>query len=94
MTSLRSTRLRYENRRSWYAQDNLFLKRRLLNAFGYFAIALFFPYLSVKTYNLLDRLPYWERRLEEKRVQKMAFDWMIKSLAEKERDVIEEFSDY
>jgi hypothetical protein len=50
--------------------------------------------VSVKTFNLLDRLPYWERRLEEKRMQKMAFDWMIKSLAEKERDVIAEFSDY
>jgi len=24
----------------------------------------------------------------------MSFDWMIKSLAEKERDIIEEFSDY
>jgi hypothetical protein len=74
--------------------DNLVLKRRILNAFGYVGIAVLFPFVSVKAFNLLDRLPVWERRLEEKRVQKMAFDWMIKSLAEKERDVIEEFSDY
>ena len=94
MSSFRSSRLRYEHRRSFYAQDNLFLKRRIVNAFGYFAVSLLFPYVSVKTFNLLDRLPYWERRLEEKRMQKMAFDWMIKSLAEKERDLIAEFSDY
>jgi hypothetical protein len=39
-------------------------------------------------------LDVWERRLTQKRIEKMSFDWMIKSQAERERDVIEEFSDY
>jgi len=70
------------------------LRRRIPNAFGYALIASLVPYLSVKTYNLLDRLEIWEKRIHHKRVEKMAFDWMIKSMAERERDVIEEFSDY
>jgi len=48
----------------------------------------------VRTYNRIDRLGYWEARLEKKRVRKMAFDFMIKSQAEKERDLIDEFSDF
>jgi hypothetical protein len=91
---LRPSRLRYEHSRSWHAMDNLYLRRRIPNAFGYALIGVFFPYVSVKTFNLLDRLPIWEQRLEQRRIEKMSFDWMIKSLAEKERDVIEEFSDY
>ena len=91
---LRPSRLRYEHARSFWAMDNLFLKRRLVNAYAYAIILVMFPYVSVKSYNLLDRLPVWERRLEARRTEKMAFDWMIKSMAEKERDVIEEFSDY
>jgi hypothetical protein len=39
-------------------------------------------------------LPLWERRIRERREKKMAFDFMLKNLAEKERDIIEEFSDY
>ena len=70
------------------------MRRRLLNAYTYIVLALFLPYFSVKAYNLLDRLEIWERRLTRRRVEKMSFDWMIKSLAERERDVIEEFSDY
>jgi len=91
---IRPSRLRYIHERSWLSQDNLYLRRRLLNALWYSILAVGFPYVSVKTYNLLDRMEYWNRRLEKKRVEKMAFDWMIKSMAEKERDVIEEFSDY
>ena len=91
---LRPCRTRYIHERSWYSQDNLFLRRRVSNAFGYALVAVFFPYLSVKVYNLLDRLDLWERRLQKRRIEKMSFDWMIKSMAEKERDVIQEFSDY
>lgn len=29
-----------------------------------------------------------------KRRERMAFDWMLKTLADRERDIIEEFSDY
>ena len=70
------------------------MRRRLGNAFGYALIASLVPYLSVKKYNLLDRLDIWERRLTNRRIEKMGFDWMIKSMAERERDIIEEFSDY
>ena len=52
------------------------------------------PYLSVRTYKWIDDSGYWERRIERKRVKKMAFDYMIKSQAEKERDLIEEFADF
>ena len=52
------------------------------------------PYVSVRTYNRLERLGYWDGRIEQKRVRKMAFDFMLKSQAEKERDLIEEFADF
>lgn len=52
------------------------------------------PYASMQTYRWLDRLDIWERRILAKRRTKVAFDFMIKTLAEQERDVIEEFSDY
>ena len=91
---LRPSRIRYVHERSWYAQDNLYMRRRVPNAFTYALIAAFVPYISVKSFNLLDRLDLWERRLTSRRIEKMSFDWMIKSMAEKERDVIEEFSDY
>ena len=52
------------------------------------------PYMSVRTYNRLERFGYWEQRIEKKRVRKMAFDYMLKSQAEKERDLIEEFADF
>jgi hypothetical protein len=37
---------------------------------------------------------YWENRIEQKRVRKMAFDYMLKTQADKERDLIEEFADF
>ena len=52
------------------------------------------PYVSVRTYNRIERLGYWEARIEKKRVKKMAFDYMLKSQSEKERDLIEEFADF
>ena len=57
---------------------------------------LFFavPYVSVRTYNRIERTGFWEKRIEKKRVRKMAFDYMLKTQAEKERDLIEEFADF
>jgi len=52
------------------------------------------PYVSVRTYNRIERTGYWEKRIENKRVRKMAFDYMLKTQAEKERDLIEEFADF
>jgi len=52
------------------------------------------PYVSVRTYNRLERLGYWENRIEQKRVRKMAFDYMIKTQSEREKDLIEEFADF
>lgn len=52
------------------------------------------PYMSVRTYNRIERLGYWEGRIEKKRVRKMAFDYMLKTQADKERDLIEEFADF
>jgi hypothetical protein len=94
MTHLRPSRLLFEPARSIYSVDNRYIKRKLTTVYGYIALIILFPYVSVKTFNLLDRLTIWEKRIEKKRREKMAFDWMIKSMAERERDVIEEFSDY
>ena len=52
------------------------------------------PYFSVRAMHWLDKLPVWENRIQRKRQEKVAFDFMLKSLAEKEKDVIEEFSDF
>jgi len=52
------------------------------------------PYVSVRTYNRIERLGYWESRIEKKRVRKMAFDYMIKTQSEREKDLIEEFADF
>ena len=52
------------------------------------------PYVSVRTYHWFEKTGYWENRIEQKRVRKMAFDYMLKSQAEKERDLIEEFADF
>lgn len=90
----RPNRTYFEEHRSWYAMENRFLKRRVFNTYTFYVVMALFPYVSVKTFNLLDRLPIWGQRVEEKRRDKMAFDWMVKSLAEKERDIIDEFSDY
>lgn len=56
---MRPGRLQYYTQMSWYAQDNKYLRRKVVNAFGYFVLASLFPYVSVKAYNLLDRLPVW-----------------------------------
>lgn len=47
---------------------------------GFIMITTFalIPYASVRTYNRIDRTGYWESRIEEKRVRKMAFDFMLK----------------
>jgi len=57
-------------------------------------MAISLPYLSVQSYRWLDRLEIWDQRIELKRNKKIAFDYMLKSMADKERDIIEEFSDY
>ena len=57
-------------------------------------VASLVPYASIRTYNRIDRLGYWQNRIEQKRVRKMAFDYMLKTQAEKERDLIEEYADF
>ena len=104
MTKFRPSRLHLSGDRSVYAVDPTYLRRSYYNVLAYCLMMAAFPYVSVKTFSLFERLPYWSDRvsptcfyplqLERKRVAKMSFDWMIKSLAEKERDIIEEFSDY
>ena len=52
------------------------------------------PYVFNRFYFNLDKLEIWEKRIEQKRVEKMAFDWMLKNYAEKDMDMLEEYSDY
>lgn len=90
----RPSRLRFAVPNSVYVHQYRYDRASPLKfAIGGF-ILLMIPYLSVRTYNRLDRLGYWESRIEQKRVRKMAFDFMLKSQAEKERDLIEEYSDF
>lgn len=70
------------------------LKARPIKYLAFFLIFSLVPYASVRTYNRIERLGYWENRIEVKRNRKMAFDFMLKSQAEKERDLIEEFADF
>ena len=70
------------------------LKARPIKYLAFVLIFSLVPYASVRTYNRIERLGYWENRIEVKRNRKMAFDFMLKSQAEKERDLIEEFADF
>jgi hypothetical protein len=63
MTKIRASRLKFSSTRSVFAIDNKYLKRRLGNTAGYLILACLVPYASVKTFNLLDRLPYWDNRV-------------------------------
>jgi len=68
---------------------------RSINQFMFICLVMVsIPYLNVQTFRWLDRLPVWEQRITQKRQKKAAFDFMLRNLAEKERDIIEEFSDY
>jgi hypothetical protein len=73
---------------------NHYYKRNIFQVASLLVLALALPYISVQTFRWLDRLPVWEQRLSSKRREKVAFDFMLKTLAEKERDIMEEFSDY
>ena len=92
-------RLTYDERpRSFYmgieGLPNRYYLRPLRLLFIGPTLIILIPYASVQTFRWLDRLPVWENRIREKRMKKVAFDFMLKSMAEKERDVLEEFSDY
>ena len=77
-----------------YPLHNDYLKRRPVVYFTCLFVMSIVPYASVRTYNRIERLGYWENRIEQKRVRKMAFDYMLKTQAEKERDLLEEFADF
>ena len=71
-----------------------YFKGRPLIIFTSIFVGSLVPYASIRTYNRIDRLGYWQNRIEQKRVRKMAFDYMLKTQAEKERDLIEEYADF
>lgn len=80
---------------SHYTNDHHRLHtRKLYQQFTFWGIAMLVPFISVRVMQNLDHLPVWEQRIEKKRIRKMAFDYMLKSQAEKEKDLIEEFSDF
>lgn len=76
------------------ALSNQYFKRSTYQLCCIMVFFMTLPYITIQSYRWLDRLPIWERRLTQRREKKMAYDFMIKTLAEKERDIIEEFSDY
>lgn len=84
----------YTGPTSFHAVNNSYNIRKPYQIFTWVFLLAAIPYVSVRTYNRIDRLGYWEQRIEQKRVKKMAFDYMLKSQAEKDRDLIEEFADF
>ena len=90
----RPSRLRYAVPDSALVIQSNYLRGKPIKYFTFFLIFSLVPYASVRTYNRIERLGFWESRIEKKRVRKMAFDFMLKSQAEKERDLIEEFADF
>ena len=71
-----------------------YLKRKPMIIFTSIFIISLVPYASIRTYNRIERMGYWENRIEQKRIRKMAFDYMLKTQADKERDLIEEFAEF
>ncbi len=70
-----------------YNLPNVYFRRNVGQLLSIVLLLSFVPYLSIQTYRWLDRLPLWERRIRDRREKKMAFDFMLKNLAEKERDL-------
>lgn len=75
----RPSRLRFAKADSVYAWPYRYHTVKPLKVLFMLSTFALIPYASVRTYNRIDRTGYWERRIEEKRVRKMAFDFMLKS---------------
>ena len=90
----RPTRLRFAPPKSALVWQTRYWITRPGTFFICVGIFSLVPYVSVRTYKWIDDTGYWERRIEKKRVKKMAFDYMLKSQADKERDLIEEYADF
>ena len=92
----RPGRLRFfdEARHDHKALHNNYFRRRPIQIFSLVFLLYMAPYYALRTMKKLDELPVWEARIEKKRVRKMAFDFMVKNQAEKERDLIEEYADF
>jgi len=50
------------------------------------------PRIVMKVWSYINTLEIWKIRIDDKRRQKMAYDFMIFTLAEKEKDIIYENS--
>ena len=75
----RPSRLRFTTLKSELAMSPRMYSVRPIKYFVAYCMVMLIPYASVRTYNRIDRTGYWDRRIEEKRVRKMAFDFMLKS---------------
>ena len=91
----RPNRLRYDlTLRTPYVVHNNYWKRKPLQLIVVTGCLYMVPHVAIRTYHWLDKLSFWEDRIERRTIKKTAFDYMLKTQAEKERDLIEEFSDY
>mmetsp|Transcript_36198 Transcript_36198/g.35143 ORF Transcript_36198/g.35143 Transcript_36198/m.35143 type:complete len:93 (-) Transcript_36198:7-285(-) len=90
----RPNRLFMDTRRSiyWYSKETE--RFSLVQVIPWVVIGGLFPYVGVKSYIWLDKLPYWDQRIMRKRMEKMAFDFMLKTYSDQEGDLLEEFSNY
>jgi len=75
----RPSRLRFSEPNSVYLSQYRYERTRPVKFVVGGIVLMLVPYLSVRTYNRLDRTGYWESRIEQKRVRKMAFDYMLKA---------------
>lgn len=59
----RPKRLGFDIRVNSMVEKSFYYKRTFKQYKTWLTVFVVFPYLTVKTYNLLDRLPMWERRV-------------------------------
>ena len=90
----RPNRLRYDLQKSVYMTHFKYLRVRWHYGFLIIGIYHLLPHASIRTIHWLDKLPYWENKIEQRTIKKTAFDFMLKNAAERDKDLIEEYSDF
>ena len=90
----RPNRLRYDTLKSVYMTNYRYLRVRWQHIAFLCGLYIFLPHVSIRTIHWLDKLPYWENKIEQRTVKKTAFDFMLKNAAERDKDLMEEYSDF
>mmetsp|Transcript_31763 Transcript_31763/g.48736 ORF Transcript_31763/g.48736 Transcript_31763/m.48736 type:complete len:88 (-) Transcript_31763:47-310(-) len=65
-------------------QNAIYNRVKLSRVLMGISVVFSLPYLYQRVFFHLDKWSIWEKRIEEKRIQKMGFDWMLLCFNEKE----------